>query len=51
MNGALSCLSYSWDLEKQRGGGGGCFKVIIWGVNANHKGAGNFGAEMVFSTM
>ena len=29
----------------------GCFKVIIWGVNASYKGAGNFGAEIVFPTM
>ena len=38
MYGALSYLSNLWDLEEQRRMG--CFKVIIWDGNTNHKGGG-----------
>ena len=38
MYGALSYLSYLWDLEEQRGGW--MLQSIIWGGNASHKGGG-----------
>ena len=33
-------LPYLWDLEEQEGRG--CFKIIIWGCIAAHKGRGQF---------
>ena len=35
--GSLIYFSYLWDLEQEKGREG-CFKVIIWGLNAAHNG-------------